>query len=128
MRLLLDTHAFLWWIEDDSALGSSARAAINVPTNPVYVSAASAWEIAIKRAKGTLEAPRGDVAAWIAAEGFAELDITVRHGTAAGALPLHHRDPFDRVLIAQAQLEEMTLITADPALAAYDVALIPAGR
>jgi PIN domain nuclease of toxin-antitoxin system len=128
VRLLLDTHAFLWWIDDNSALGSSARAAINVPTNPVYVSAASAWEIAIKRSKGTLEAPRGDVATWIAEEGFAELDITLRHGAAAGALPLHHRDPFDRVLVAQAQLEEMTLVTADPALAAYDVALIPAGR
>ena len=128
MRLLLDTHAFLWWIEDDRALGSSARATIDVPTNPVYVSAASAWEIAIKRAKGTLEAPRGDIATWIAQEGFAELEIAVRHGSAAGALPLHHRDPFDRVLVAQAQLEDMTLVTADPALAAYDVEILRADR
>lgn len=128
MRLLLDTHAFLWWIDDDEALGSAARAAIDVPTNPVYVSAASAWEIAIKRTKGTLDAPQGDVATWIAQEGFAELEIAVRHGTAAGALPLHHRDPFDRMLVAQAQLEEMTLVTADSGLAAYDVPIIPAGR
>lgn len=126
MRLLLDTHAFLWWIEDDPALGSSARAAIDLPTNPVFISAASAWEIAIKRSQGTLEAPRGDVATWIAAEGFAELEIAVRHGTAAGTLPLHHRDPFDRVLVAQAQLEDMALVTADSVLAAYDVAIIPA--
>ncbi len=99
MRLLLDTHSFLWWIEDDPSLGSAARAAIDVPTNPVYVSAVSAWEIAIKRSKGTLEAPRGDVGTWIAQEGFAELEIAVRHATAAGALPLHHRDPFDRMLV-----------------------------
>lgn len=128
MRLLLDTHAFLWWIEDDPALGSSARAAIDVPTNPVYVSAASAWEIAIKRAKGTLDAPRGDVATWIAQEGFEELEIAVPHGTAAGALQPHHRDPFDRVLVAQAQLEDMTLVTANPALAAYDVEILRADR
>ena len=128
MRLLLDTRAFIWWIEDDPALGSAARAAIDLSTNPVYISAASAWEIAIKRSKGTLDAPRGDVAAWIAAEGFNELEIAVRHGTAAGALPLHHRDPFDRVLVAQAQIEDMRLVTADPAVAAYDVAIIPADR
>lgn len=123
---MLDTHAFLWWIDDSPALGSSARAAIDVPTNPVYVSAATAWEIAIKRSKGTLEAPQGDVARWIAQEGFAELEIAVRHGTVAGTLPLHHRDPFDRVLVAQAQLEDMTLVTADTDLGAYDVPIIPA--
>ena len=128
MRLLLDTHAFLWWIEDDPSLGSAARAAIVVPTNPVYVSAVSAWEIAIKRSKGTLEAPRGDVGTWIAQEGFAELEIAVRHGTAAGALPLHHRDPFDRLLVAQSQLEDMTLVTSDAGLTAYDVRIIRADR
>ena len=128
MRLLLDTHAFIWWIDDDAALGSTARAAIDVPTNPVYVSAASAWEIAIKRAKGTLQAPAGDIAAWIAQEGFAELDVTVLHGTAAGALPLHHRDPFDRMLVAQAQLEGMNLVTSDASLSDYNVPIIPADR
>ena len=126
VRLLLDTHAFIWWVEDDPALGLAARAAIDLQTNPVYVSAASAWEIAIKRAKGTLDAPSGDVAEWIAREGFQELEIAVRHGTAAGALPLHHRDPFDRVLVAQARLEDMSLVTADPAIAAYDVSIIAA--
>jgi PIN domain nuclease of toxin-antitoxin system len=91
------------------------------------VSAASVWEIAIKVAAGRLVAP-GDVPAALEASGFVLLDITPRHGVAAGHLPLHHKDPFDRMLAAQAQVEGLTLVTADEAMRAYDVELIDARR
>jgi PIN domain nuclease of toxin-antitoxin system len=128
VRLLLDTHAFLWWVSGDRALGASTRAVIDVPANPVYVSAVTAWEIAIKRSKGTLDAPDGDVATWIAREGFLELDVAVRHATVAGALPPHHRDPFDRMLVAQAQVNDLTLVTSDAQLENYAVEILRADR
>ena len=125
MRLLLDTSALISWAHDERRLGPNAYAAIADPVNAVFVSAASAWEVAIKRTLRKLDAP-GDVAGWIAEAGFDDLPITVEHATAAGALPLHHRDPFDRMLVAQAQLENLTLVAHDDELARYDVPVIDA--
>jgi PIN domain nuclease of toxin-antitoxin system len=125
VQLLLDTHAFLWWSADDPALGTDARAAIAIGDNTVFVSAATAWEIALKRAKGTLEAP-GDISGWIEQNAFTPLPVDVAHAVAGAELPQHHRDPFDRVLVAQAQIEDLTLVTADAAIRAYDVATLDA--
>lgn len=125
LRLLLDTHAFLWWDARDSALGTHARAAITDGDNPVFVSAATAWEIATKARSGRLDAA-ADVAAVIEAHGFGELAIEVKHAVASAELPLHHRDPFDRLLVAQARAESLTLVTSDPQIAKYDVQLLDA--
>lgn len=125
MKLLLDTHAVLWWLDDPALLSTSARDEIADPNNVVLVSAVVAWEIAIKRALGKLTAPSDfDVA--IQASGFRELPVTVKHALATESLPTHHRDPFDRMLIAQAQIEGCTLVSRDPAMAAYGVAMINA--
>ena len=124
MRLLLDTHALLWWLADRE-LGADARAAIEDPLNDVFVSAATAWEISIKRSLGKLRAP-DDLTAQLAANAFTSLPISVDHALAAGSLPKHHDDPFDRMLIAQATMEELTLVTRDPRFAAYDVRLLAA--
>jgi PIN domain nuclease of toxin-antitoxin system len=124
--MLLDTNAFLWWVDDDPRLGPTARALISDEDNDVFVSAASAWEIAIKRAKGKLSA--GDVEVAIVENRFRPLSIDVAHGLVAGGLPAHHRDPFDRVLIAQAQGESLAIVTADDAFGAYDVDLVRADR
>ena len=126
-RLLLDTHAFLWWNADDASLGPTARALIADPLNVVSVSAATAWEIATKRALGKLRAP-GDVREWIEANAFSPLPIGVDHAVRSAELPLHHRDPFDRVLVAQAQIEALTLVTGDVEIAKYDVATLDAAR
>jgi PIN domain nuclease of toxin-antitoxin system len=120
VKLLLDTHALLWWLADDPRLARSAAASI-ADAELVAVSAASAWEIAIKQATGTLEGP-DDLPAEMATNGFTELPVTVAHAAAAGALPPHHADPFDRMLIAQARLEGLTLVTRDARLAEYGVA------
>ena len=120
MRLLLDTHALLWWLADDDRLGRSARDAI-ADADVVVVSAVSAWEIAIKQAVGKLTGPR-DLAGEIRANGFTELPVTSAHALAAGELPPHHSDPFDRMLVAQARLEDLTLVTRDPRLAEYGIA------
>ncbi len=125
MHLLLDTHAFLWWLDDSPKLGPQARAAIGNGGNAVFVSAASAWEIAVKRASGSLDAP-GDIAAWIAKSDFSDLPIEVEHAVAAAELPCHHTDPFDRMLIAQAQLEELTLVAHDEEIGRYDVPILDA--
>ena len=126
MQILLDTHAFLWWTSDDPALGDEARVAITEPDNVVFVSAATTWEIAIKRALGRLDAP-GDIASWVPANGFVELAIDIGHSIRSAALPFHHRDPFDRLLIAQAQVEELKLATSDPEIVKYDVSILDAG-
>lgn len=126
MRLLLDTHVLLWWLDGDRRLGAEAAARIEHDETDVYVSAATAWEIAVKRAAGKLAAPF-DVAAEIENEGFLPLGITVEHCVAAGGLPLHHTDPFDRMLVAQARTEGMWLITSDSAIRQYDVPCIDAG-
>lgn len=119
-RLLLDTHVFLWWLADDPRLGPESRTAIAEPGNAVFVSAATAWEIAIKRALGKLEAPE-DLDSLVEQEGFTHLPITFFHGEQAGALPHHHRDPFDRMLVAQAQAEGLVIITRDLRLKAYGI-------
>lgn len=125
MLLLLDTHAFLWWIADDPALGSKARKAIADSHNIVFVSAATAWEIATKRESGKLEAP-GDIAGWIRQGGFVEVAIETEHAVLSAELPKHHRDPFDRLLVAQAAIEELTLVTADAEIVKYDVETLDA--
>lgn len=125
MRLLLDTHAFLWWAFADRKLSRHAVAAIGEEdTNQVLVSAASAWEIAVKHRIGKLpnaQAIARDIAGAIAAEGFNELAVSVQHAERAGSLPGHHRDPFDRMLIAQAISEDLTLVSNERAFDAYGV-------
>lgn len=126
MRLLLDTHAYLWWLADDGRLSTAARDAIRGEDNLVHVSAVCVWEAAIKRALGRLDVGGADLVAQIVANGFVELPITAAHADAAGGLPPHHHDPFDRLLVAQAQREQLRLVTADAALRAYDVDVLVA--
>jgi len=119
-RLLLDTHALLWWLSDDSQLGEETRQAISNPRNQVYISAASTWEISIKKTIGKLSAP-DDMDAIVEDEGFDKLPITLFHGEQAGLLPEHHKDPFDRMLIAQAQSEGLIIVTNDEKIACYNI-------
>ncbi|NGP53668.1 type II toxin-antitoxin system VapC family toxin [Thioalkalivibrio sp. XN8] len=125
-RLLLDTHVFLWWLVDDPRLGHEAHQLIADSDNTVFVSAATGWEIGIKRALGKLDAPR-DLEREVERSGFAHLPVTFFHGEQAGALPPHHRDPFDRMLIAQAQAEGLLLLTADNHFSAYGIRVLAAG-
>lgn len=125
MRLLLDTHVVLWWLANDEALSAEARAAISDDRNPVFVSAASAWEISIKRALGKLDSPP-DLEVQIRRHRFSPLAVTLPHAMAAGALPRHHEDPFDRMLVAQALLEDLVILTRDPRIALYGVGLATA--
>lgn len=126
MRLLLDTHVFLWWLGEDETLAIPATEAIANPETLVHVSAATIWEIAIKANLGRLDVSGSDMAAEITASGFIELPMTARHAQIAGWLPRHHDDPFDRMLIAQAQAEALTLVSRDSAFQSYDVFLLPA--
>jgi PIN domain nuclease of toxin-antitoxin system len=118
VRLLLDTHVFLWWRADAPELPAAARTAMLDRANDVYVSAAVAWEIAIKRALGRLEF-EGRVADAVAEEGFLPLAIQLAHADEVSRLPALHRDPFDRLLIAQARTESLTIVTADPVFRKY---------
>jgi PIN domain nuclease of toxin-antitoxin system len=120
VTLLLDTHVLLWWLADDPRLTPAMREAITDPATSVTVSAASAWEMAIKAALGKLSVP-GRLAEELDAQGFGVLPITVEDGLAAGALPRHHDDPFDRMLIAQAVRRRFVLVTADRRFGDYDV-------
>lgn len=120
MKLLLDTHAFLWWDLSDARLPEEFRAAIASPGNEVFVSAATVWEIAVKRGSGKLTFS-GPVATAIEKQGFSALPIIVEHVERAGSLPSLHRDPFDRLLVAQAQLEGLTLVTVDDQILRYQV-------
>lgn len=124
MRLLLDTHVYLWWLAADPRLSTEATAAIREPAALVHVSAASIWEAAIKAALGRLDAGDADLVAEIAANGFEELSVSARHAAAAGALPRHHQDPFDRMLVAQATADDLTLVTADRRLEPYGVSVL----
>jgi PIN domain nuclease of toxin-antitoxin system len=119
-RLLADTHALLWWLSDDPALSGAAREAIADPSNDVLVSAASIWEIAIKGSLGKLTVP-DDLPATISAEGFEWLPVRPEHAWEVRSLPLHHRDPFDRILVAQARVERLPIVTGDPRFGAYAV-------
>ena len=125
MRLLLDTHTFLWWLSDWEEIAEPAREAIADPGSVVFVSAVSGWEIGIKKAKGRLAAP-GNLAAMVAEKRFEHLPLTFAHAEQAAALPPRHRDPFDRMLIAQAQAEGLTLVTRDSRIPLYDVKTMPA--
>ena len=120
MTLLLDTHVLLWWLADDPRLTPTMREAIADPATSVMVSAASAWEAAIKAAVGKLRVPDG-LREELVRHGFDELPVTVEDGLAAGALPRHHSDPFDRMLIAQAARRQFVLVTADRRFSDYDV-------
>ena len=123
MNVLIDTHILLWWLADDASLPDAARAEIARPENEVLVSAASAWEIAIKQSLGRLDAPHELLTA-LSDNDFDTLPMTASHALAAGRLPSHHADPFDRMLIAQAAAEDLTLITVDDRFKLYDVSLL----
>jgi PIN domain nuclease of toxin-antitoxin system len=120
MTLLLDTHVVLWWLDNPGQLSRQAKKAIQDGRNRVYVSAAVAWEIAIKKSLGKLEAP-DDLEEMIAANRFSPLPVTIPHALGVMLLPDHHRDPFDRILIAQAVHEGFRLVTRDQEIAKYPV-------
>jgi len=124
LSLLLDTNAFLWWVGDSPRLSKSAREAIS--GEDVLVSSATGFEIATKRKSGKLRFD-DDIVLQVATNGFRALAVTIEHAVAAGELPLHHRDPFDRILIAQAQLEQLIVVTSDPMFNRYDVPVLSAG-
>jgi PIN domain nuclease of toxin-antitoxin system len=123
VRLLLDTHALLSLLFADGRLSKSAHDAMERPDARLLVSVVSVWEIAIKRSVGKLDAP-DDVIERIEQAETELLTITARHAHATGALPLHHRDPFDRLLVAQAKLERCAIVTSDGAIGAYDVPVV----
>lgn len=125
MNLLLDTHVVLWALTDDPALSPGARAAIVDGKNRVVVSAVTAWEVAIKRSLGKLRAP-DDLEHQVRAHRFEALDITFAHANEVGRLPAVHRDPFDRLLVAQAHVEGLTIVTRDPHIPDYGVPTLPA--
>jgi PIN domain nuclease of toxin-antitoxin system len=120
MQVLLDSHVFLWWDARDARLAEDARRVVGDPENRVLFSAASVWEIALKRALGKLEF-EGNLTRAIVANGFEELPITALHAERAAALPDHHRDPFDRMLVAQALCESCVLMTRDRAFTPYGI-------
>jgi PIN domain nuclease of toxin-antitoxin system len=121
-RLLVDTHALLWWLADDRALSRAAAEAIADPANELSVSAASIWEIAIKRSLGKLAAP-DELLDVIRDEGFSMLPLSAQHAWEVRSLPFHHLDPFDRLLIAQALAQGIPIVTADERFPAYGVAV-----
>ena len=127
MKLLLDTHAFIWWLGGRPRLSHKARERIDDRRNSVFVSAVVAWEMATKVRLGKLPDPEriaDDIERYIAACGFEQLGVTVTQARVAGALPGLHRDPFDRILIAQARLEDMAVVSIDPVFAAYAVLVV----
>lgn len=124
MRLLLDTHVWIWWLVGDRRLPASLQERIGDPATVVHVSAASVWEMSIKEALGRLDLGEVDLAAEIAADDFLELPIRAAHALRAGRLPDRHDDPFDRMLVAQAKAEGLTLVTADRILRDYEVDVV----
>ena len=126
-RLLLDTHVLLWALEDSPELGEKARRAVIDPRNEVFVSAINVWEITTKRSLGKL---RGldNLTTTVEDTGFTQLPITLFHAEQAGNLPMHHRDPFDRMLVAQAQAEGLTIVTKNDKIPRYAVRIMAAGR
>lgn len=122
MRLLLDTHSLLWWFTDDARLSAPARQAVADEANEVFVSAASAWEIATKQRLGKLQGVPEATARFgelVAADGFVHLPVTYLHSLRAGGYDVAHRDPFDRMLAAQSELESLILVTCDPVFDAF---------
>ena len=127
MKVLVDTHCWLWMRAEPERLSERSRQLLRDPETALFFSAASAWEIAIKVSAGKLKLPTPPatfVAERLPEDGFSALPVQIAHALRAGELPPHHRDPFDRILIAQAQLEGLTLLTADRRLARYDLALL----
>jgi PIN domain nuclease of toxin-antitoxin system len=124
VSLLLDTDILLWWLSDDPLLPMAARGAISSLDNEVMVSAAAVWEIAIKKAAGRLDAP-DDLLEVLTTNDFQTLEITASHALLAGGLPSHHSDPFDRMMIAQAFAENLTLVSVDGRFPQYGVKLLP---
>jgi PIN domain nuclease of toxin-antitoxin system len=120
MRLLLDTHVLLWWLDDPAQISEKAGAAIHDQENAVYVSAATLWEIVIKKGLGKLNAPDNLDEVFRICE-FSPLPITVEHALAVRSLPIHHHDPFDRMLVAQAKAEGLTIVTRDSNVLRYSV-------
>ena len=125
MRLILDTHVLLWWLNNNKTLSEQASQAIRESNNLVFISAATAWEISIKKSLGKLEPP-DNLEDALLANRFQSLPITVPHALLAGQLPPHHDDPFDRLLIAQSRIEGLTLVTRDQKQLLYDVQTIVA--
>ncbi len=123
MHLLLDTHTLIWWLAKNSTLSNTAKDAVSNPDNIVFVSAASAWEIAIKKSLGKLQAP-DDLKQQLEKQRFTPLAINIDHGLAIKQLPHHHKDPFDRILIAQAIHEGLTIVSRDRIFKSYDVAIV----
>lgn len=128
MRLLIDTHVFVWMTAEPERIGKAVQAALDDEANTVFVSAVSAWEIAIKRAVRQIDFPIETLDAIMDRAGFEPLPVTARHGIEAGGLPPHHRDPFDRMLIAQARIEDLVLVSDDRAFAPYEVRLLGRDR
>ena len=121
VRYLSDTHTLLWYVTADPALTAATRAIIQDPENQVFVSAASIWEISIKQSSGKMSPLPEEPDQLLSNAGLLKLDIKIEHAMLAGQLPLLHRDPFDRMLIAQAQIEDLILITDDGEIEKYDV-------
>jgi PIN domain nuclease of toxin-antitoxin system len=126
VRYLLDTHVLLWWIADDPKLRADTRATITDPSRDVAVSVASIWEAAIKRALGKLQFETPILLDTLSRGGIRIIPIAAEHALAAGDLPRHHDDPFDRMLVAQARIEGFTLISRDLRLRAYEIAMVEA--
>ncbi len=127
MKVLLDTHTFLWWITDDPKLSLRVRGIISNGENEVFISAATGWEIAIKAQIGRLkmpDEPRRFILEQLKINGMKSLPIEMRHALHISTLPIHHQDPFDRMLIAQAQMEELPVLSADPQFGKYEVTII----
>ncbi len=123
MDILLDTHILLWWLADDARLSEKARALIADQANQITVSAATAWEVVIKKALGKLSID-GDLEQEIGRQGFAMLPVTFAHATEISSLPAIHRDPFDRMLVAQARIENLRLLTVDQNILRYPANVI----
>ena len=123
MEALLDTHVVIWWFENSPMLSKRASAILSAPENTLRVSAAVGWEIAIKVNAGKLRSAElvEDMHGFLAREGWQELPVSLDHAVRAGLLPLHHRDPFDRLLVAQAQALNLPILSADRGLDEYDV-------
>ncbi len=124
MKFLLDTHALLWWLADDNQLGRRARELVEDPGNDVLISMVSLWEIAVKTRIGKLQADIGEITGAVQQEGFTLLDIAMTHLLTLAGLPMHHRDPFDHLLIAQAITEDATFISEDRNTARYPVRIV----
>lgn len=125
--MLLDTHVLIWAVSNPERLKPAARLAISDPATEIFVSTATVWELAIKCARGQLIFPLSEVDDLLAGMAIEPLPISVAHAVAAGGLPRHHADPFDRMLVAQARLEQLVLVTEDAALTRYDVAILDRG-